>query len=221
MRYNFISLTPTVIAGGSINAQSQDRNHLLIGLASYQTMGNNFLTVDVSKAAPRLQGGWLDNSSQYNNGIWMGENSVGYFRKNSFNLVDFIITDTAGVKQDSLDISIDDNLYYTKTYHSPGFIFFAGFNGIIKYDSASKARSVLSIVGSYQHDAAGDGSFIVYIPSFYPYELDIINPKNGVSKRLANSATFIKISPAGNQLAYFDKSPSSGGKLIVIPVSAP
>jgi hypothetical protein len=121
-RYYFTSATTTAIAGGEIYAQSADHNHLFIGPYSYQTQGNNFLTVDVSGNKPRLQKSWSDPSPEYQNGMWAGNNSIGYFRRNSFNLIDFVITDTAGVKLDSFDVSRLSDLYSAKPYHSPGFI---------------------------------------------------------------------------------------------------
>jgi len=228
-RYFLASGSYLPIAGGSIIAESSDARHLLIGSNVYPYNTNNFLVVDVSGSKPRLEKSWYDPVPQlYSGGVWIGSNHVGYLRDNSFNLVDFVITDTTGVKLDSFDVSGISDFYGIQVFHGPGTIYFSERNGIMKYDSAAKTSSMLvqGIINS--PDISPDGSFIVYVAADLGNQgsLMVVNTKTGASKVLATTAEnniegSVKVSPLGNQVAFIDNSSTYGGLLKILPVSAP
>ena len=222
-RYYIGSGTTTPIAGGLIYAESGDDRHLFIGPNSNQYYTNdNFLIVDAGGSKPRLEKSWFDPTPQYSDGVWIGSNRVGYFRYNSFNLVDFVIADTTGVKLDSFDVSGLSDFYSIQVFHGPGALYFSGYNGIMKYDSAAKTTSYLNQDEIYAADISPDGSFMVYERGGSSASLVAINTKTGVTKELATDLEdHPKISPAGNEVAFIDKSNSSGGTLKVLSVSAP
>lgn len=222
-RYSVQTGASSIIAGGTIYGESQDRSRLFIGpYGTYGNQGinNNFLIVDVRNAKVRLQRSWADQAPSSSTGIWMGNKGVGYFRFNSLNLIDFVIVDTNGLKVDSLDPGITP-LYNTKALYSPGKIYLSGSDGIIVYDSVAKNQKTLTQEYVYNGDIAADGTFIIYMSSSSG-GLSVINTANGTSKALASGARqYFKISPATNLLAYVDNSNFDFEKLAIIPVTAP
>jgi hypothetical protein len=222
-RYSPKSAAGYVIAGGTIYGESHDRSHLFIGpygSSGNQGINNGFLIVDVSKTKVRLQKSWVDQAPRSSSGIWMGSISVGYFRFNSLNLIDFVIVDTNGTKLDSLDPGITP-LYNMKALYGPGKIYLTGSEGIIAYDSATKNSKTLIKDYAFNSDIASDGTFITYMNSSYG-GLSVVNTASGATKTLSSSAAqYFKISPATNQLAYVDNSNSDFERLVIIPVAAP
>lgn len=218
----------SIIAGGVINGESFDRNHLLIFPVRSQNGSQRIFITDISTAKPRVQGSWMDNvHSGYGfngnyNAVWMGNKSVGYFRFNELNLVDFVIVDTNGSKLDSFDLAPLKVIDNVRAMYGPGTLYFAGDSGILKYDSSSKAFSFLTHDYIYSNDISPDGNFITASKSS---ALVAINTQTGISKVLANvPSKYLTISPSGNKLAFVDLSNSYygfTGKLVVIPVSAP
>lgn len=220
-RYYLESGTTSQIAGGLIYAESFDNHHLLVGPYTYQNRKTDFLAVDISEIKPRLQGSWFEATPGYTNAVWINYKNVGYFRYNSFNLIDFAIVDTNGVTLDSFDVSGIQGLSGVEVFYGPGAFYFVNNNGILKYDSAAKTNSFLLKDYIFYSAIASDGSFIVYESGNVQPSLRIINTKTGVSKSLSYSADHLKISPLNDKLAYIDKSTSYEGKLVIIPVSAP
>ncbi|MDP4236822.1 MAG: hypothetical protein Q8919_10270 [Bacteroidota bacterium] len=222
-RYFLASGSRTAIAGGAVYGESVDHRHLFIGPSGYQSQSGKYLVVDAGSEKPRLESSWLDVApSQYTTGAWIGASNLGYFRYNSFNLVDFVITDSLGTKLDSFDVSFLTQYYNTQAFHGPGALYITGRDGVLKYDSASRTHSFLTTDNISQADISPDGSFIVYAAGLSTYTLTVLNTKTGATKQLAsNYVVYPKISPSGDHLAYIDKSGTSGGKLVVMPISAP
>jgi hypothetical protein len=222
-RYSFLSGQVSDVAGGTIYAESNDRNHLLIGPYSSQNNSPTVLIVDVTNSKSRLQTNWTDASSQYTNSLWMGDKNVGYYRYNNLNLVDFLIRDTSGTKLDSFDIT------YLMTggqiFYGPGTLYSVGYGGILKIDSAAKTNSALSSDNIGNADISSDGNFIAYSTnnlSTASSGIYLINCKTGIVKKAAGVVGInLKISPSNDYLAYIDKTDQYIDNLVIIPVSAP
>ncbi len=227
-KYNPANGLISEIAGGTVYGISPDRNHVFIGpygQSSGSSIQNDFLILDVSTSKTRLQKSWQSAvpSYYYYSGAWLGNSSVGYFRYNQLNLVDFVIVDTNGVRVDSFDVPFSRR-NETRIYHGNGNILFATPDSLIQFDSVTRTFKTLIKDYFIESSVSSDGTFIVYSTGGYygGSPLFVINTKTGVSKMLTGQASgLVAISPANDHVAYLDNSDSKTYKLTVIPVSAP